>query len=114
VVRENNPEPGEGEQTWPTDQELMDAEVFAKQQQRKRVPKGTSAYQAAWIPDDEGGSEGSEEWEDAPEAEGEGEGAAGGPGEGESSSWLVWGWGGSWLSVQLDRAPIWRGLPAAR
>ncbi len=72
VVRENEPDGMDGEQTWPTEQELMDAEMFAQQQRRKRVPKGTSAYQAAWILDDEGDDDeddegGSEEWEEAPE-----------------------------------------------
>lgn len=56
----------DAEQTWPTQQELDEAE---KQQKIvKRVPKGTSEYQAAWIPDEDG-----EELQDDEESE-EGEG----------------------------------------
>merc|ERR1719516_457205 len=40
----------EGEQTWPTEEEMMSAEQ--KVVIRKRVPKGTSDYQAAWIVDE--------------------------------------------------------------
>ncbi|KAI9011127.1 hypothetical protein BC832DRAFT_619418 [Gaertneriomyces semiglobifer] len=62
LVAENEPDPMEGEQTWPTEQELKDAEdrvQMQQQQQRqgkkkkKMVPRGTSAYQAAWIMDDD-------------------------------------------------------------
>lgn len=57
LISENEPDSMEGEQTWPTDQEIADAEqrVAAMQKKaggdgkRKKVPKGTSAYQAAWI-----------------------------------------------------------------
>lgn len=38
------------EQTWPTEQELAEAQVKPV---KKRVPKGTSEYQAAWILDSE-------------------------------------------------------------
>ena len=38
------------EQTWPTEQELKEANVKAV---KKKVPKGTSEYQAAWILDSE-------------------------------------------------------------
>jgi pre-rRNA-processing protein TSR1 len=51
------------EQTWPTEEEMADGEAImrqnngeadgAKKIRVKRVPKGTSAYQAAWILDDE-------------------------------------------------------------
>lgn len=44
------------EQTWPTEEEMMgaqDAETEDLQKRVKRVPKGTSAYQAAWIFDDD-------------------------------------------------------------
>ena len=43
------PDPMEGEQTWPTEEELEEAEKKSKLV--KRVPKGTSSYQAAWIVD---------------------------------------------------------------
>lgn len=63
LVRENEVDPLDAEQTWPTEEELAEAEAANKQ--RRRVPKGTSDYQAAWIVDeafsdeseDEGGSE---------------------------------------------------------
>ncbi|KAJ8301575.1 hypothetical protein KUTeg_020562 [Tegillarca granosa] len=47
------PDPMEGEQTWPTEEELADAEAHlqAKKKTVKRVPKGTSEYQASWIID---------------------------------------------------------------
>ena len=45
----------EGEQTWPTEEEFKEAE---NQTRTKRVPRGTSAYQAAWILDDEEDEEG--------------------------------------------------------
>jgi len=54
------PDPLDGEQTWPTEDELAEADAEAKQKKQstsKRVPKGTSEYQAAWIlpeSDDEG------------------------------------------------------------
>lgn len=52
---ENIPDPMDAEQTWPTEEELADAEAEKKRKQIvKRVPKGTSAYQAAWIPDIDG------------------------------------------------------------
>lgn len=38
------------EQTWPTEQELKDAQI---KRVKKKVPKGTSEYQAAWILDSE-------------------------------------------------------------
>ena len=50
LERENAPDPMEGEQTWPTPEELA---ASASQPPKKlvRVPKGTSEYQAAWILD---------------------------------------------------------------
>ena len=51
IDSENSPDPMEGEQTWPTDEELN----AAKEEQKivKKVPKGTSDYQAVWIVDDD-------------------------------------------------------------
>ena len=59
-------DPLEGEQTWPTDEEMAQAEeeeelrrkaASADEESRvkvvKRVPKGTSEYQAAWIMDED-------------------------------------------------------------
>ncbi|MEE6469158.1 hypothetical protein FKM82_008521 [Ascaphus truei] len=50
------PDPMEGEQTWPTEEELKEAEDALRERVRvvKKVPKGTSSYQAAWILDDDG------------------------------------------------------------
>ncbi|KAG8685246.1 hypothetical protein FRC08_013226, partial [Ceratobasidium sp. 394] len=60
----NRPDEMANEQTWPTAEELADGEAReaaalgaaptpgARKSKIKRVPKGTSAYQAAWIIDD--------------------------------------------------------------
>ncbi|KAJ1310511.1 hypothetical protein OPQ81_007242 [Rhizoctonia solani] len=59
----NRPDEMANEQTWPTAKELADGEAreaeallkneqVKKKSRIKRVPKGTSAYQAAWIVDD--------------------------------------------------------------
>ncbi|KAJ3017464.1 hypothetical protein HKX48_003533 [Thoreauomyces humboldtii] len=64
LVAENEVNPMEGEQTWPTEEELQEAEERVQRlgdapddamvvKKAKRVPKGTSAYQAAWIVDEE-------------------------------------------------------------
>ena len=55
----------DGEQTWPTEDEIQEAEENFQQIQKlkeaqtkfkvKRVPKGTSEYQAAWIIDSDEG-----------------------------------------------------------
>ncbi|KAJ7305288.1 hypothetical protein JRQ81_011205 [Phrynocephalus forsythii] len=52
---EADPDPMDGEQTWPTEEELREAEESLQQKKKisKKVPKGTSAYQAAWILDEE-------------------------------------------------------------
>lgn len=52
----NVPDPTLGEQTWPTEEELAEAEKVdtEKKKLRRLVPRGTSAYQAAWIVDDYG------------------------------------------------------------
>ncbi|XP_034025043.1 pre-rRNA-processing protein TSR1 homolog [Thalassophryne amazonica] len=46
-------DPMDGEQTWPTDTELLEAEEAKKNRRVMKVPKGTSEYQAAWIVDEE-------------------------------------------------------------
>merc|ERR1719186_2034476 len=53
---ENIPDCTEGEQTWPTEEELLAAEQ-SKVGVVRKVPKGTSEYQAAWIheKDEDGG-----------------------------------------------------------
>lgn len=45
----------DAEQTWPTEDELKEAEDAQKSKLYKVVPKGTSVYQAAWIPDEDAG-----------------------------------------------------------
>ncbi|KAG7478508.1 pre-rRNA-processing protein TSR1-like [Solea senegalensis] len=46
-------DPMDGEQTWPTETELLEAEEARKHKRVMKVPKGTSDYQATWIVDDE-------------------------------------------------------------
>ncbi|MFS8020286.1 putative ribosome biogenesis protein Bms1/Tsr1 [Helianthus anomalus] len=54
LLVENIPDPLEGEQTWPTEAEMAEADrVHKEKKQNKRtLPRGTSDYQAAWIVDD--------------------------------------------------------------
>eukprot|EP00727_Mastigamoeba_balamuthi_P013329 m51a1_g8619 hypothetical protein (765) ;mRNA; r:69220-71597 len=72
---ENVPEEIEEEQTWPTAEELAEAE--ARRKKKKLVPKGTSSYQAAWIAD-------SDDEADGPMSDGEA--AEGGSDKGEDES----------------------------
>uniref|UniRef100_A0A672HA17 Pre-rRNA-processing protein TSR1 homolog n=1 Tax=Salarias fasciatus TaxID=181472 RepID=A0A672HA17_SALFA len=46
-------DPMDGEQTWPTETELLEAEEARKNKRVMKVPKGTSDYQATWIVDEE-------------------------------------------------------------
>ncbi|XP_015238315.1 PREDICTED: pre-rRNA-processing protein TSR1 homolog isoform X1 [Cyprinodon variegatus] len=46
-------DPMEGEQTWPTEQDLLEAEEARKNKRLMKVPKGTSDYQATWIVDED-------------------------------------------------------------
>ncbi|MQL84100.1 hypothetical protein Taro_016588 [Colocasia esculenta] len=50
-VAENVPDPLAGEQTWPTEAEMAEADATSKERKLKKkiVPSGTSDYQAAWI-----------------------------------------------------------------
>jgi pre-rRNA-processing protein TSR1 len=54
---ENIPDPMECEQTWPAEEELVAAEGLSRvvRHRIKKVPKGMSEYQAAWIPDSDAG-----------------------------------------------------------
>ncbi|KAM5273163.1 pre-rRNA-processing protein TSR1 homolog [Ctenodactylus gundi] len=54
------PDPMDGEQTWPTEEELSETQDFVKECSKvvKKVPKGTSSYQAEWILDEGGESDG--------------------------------------------------------
>ncbi len=49
---ESDPMNNDQEQTWPTQEELEKAQI-EQNQIKKRVPKGTSEYQAAWIVSDD-------------------------------------------------------------
>jgi pre-rRNA-processing protein TSR1 len=49
---EIDPSNNNQEQTWPTTEELEKAQT-EQNQLKKRVPKGTSEYQAAWIVSDD-------------------------------------------------------------
>ena len=70
LVRVNVPDPGDEEQTWPSEKELLDVEQLLKAQVRRRkLPEGTSEYQAAWILDDD--EEEGEEEEEEEEQEGQ-------------------------------------------
>ena len=55
---ENVPDAMEGEQTWPTADEMIAAEQETKVTRVKKVPRGFSEYQAAWIVDQEDSEEG--------------------------------------------------------
>ncbi|KAI8871972.1 DUF663-domain-containing protein [Ramicandelaber brevisporus] len=94
LVSENEPDMMANEQTWPTEEELMDgderARAFAmsgmdgdgqhhglnsssltnKPKRTKRVPKGTSAYQAAWIWESDNEDNGDEEDDDGSDSDG--------------------------------------------
>ncbi|XP_051125554.1 uncharacterized protein LOC127247646 [Andrographis paniculata] len=53
LVAENIPDPLAGEQTWPTEAEMAEAEKNREEKvKNKRLPKDVSEYQAAWILDD--------------------------------------------------------------
>ncbi|KAJ7162048.1 ribosome biogenesis protein tsr1 [Mycena filopes] len=73
LVSSNDPDDMANEQTWPTEEEMQGADAGAKGTTPKvvrRIPKGMSEYQAAWIVDED-------------EDDGEGEGKDGSEGEGE-------------------------------
>ena len=55
LIFENEPDIMEGEQTWPTEEELKDADENQSHNGKRmvRVPKGMGEYQAAWIIDEE-------------------------------------------------------------
>ncbi|XP_066248331.1 pre-rRNA-processing protein TSR1 homolog isoform X2 [Euwallacea similis] len=50
---ENVLDPMDTEQTWPTNEDYEMAEKDQQLRKAKKVPKGWSDYQAAWIPDDD-------------------------------------------------------------
>ncbi|CAK9158536.1 unnamed protein product [Ilex paraguariensis] len=54
LLIENVPDPLAGDQTWPTEAEMAEADRIHKEKKLKKrtLPCGTSEYQAAWIVDD--------------------------------------------------------------
>lgn len=97
-ISTNDPDDLANEQTWPTEEEmkgvdrrtggasLPDAEAGTTPKRIKRIPKGMSEYQAAWIvdsdeEDDEGNHEDGED--DAANMDAESRGEAEAPGEEE-------------------------------
>eukprot|EP00873_Tetraselmis_striata_P008947 jgi/Tetstr1/429211/TSEL_019163.t1 len=83
------PNPLEGEQTWPTEEELQEAEAANQKCQRKRrLPKGTSEYQAAWIPDYDNGGEEADGKDKEGDAAMDGQGSCKEEGEGEEEEEL--------------------------
>ncbi|XP_024515686.1 pre-rRNA-processing protein TSR1 homolog [Selaginella moellendorffii] len=60
LVIENILDPLAGEQTWPTEEELAKADVRDQGRKRRKLPKGTSDYQASWIMDESDEEEGSD------------------------------------------------------
>src|SRR5882762_58886 len=70
LVSSNDPDDMQNEQTWPTEEEMQensprnlteeilpDGAPGTTPRAIRRVPKGTSAYQAAWIIDEDGGDD---------------------------------------------------------
>ncbi|KAL4710553.1 hypothetical protein ACJJTC_008955 [Scirpophaga incertulas] len=49
LASENIPDPMDAEQTWPTEEEIEEANLESSKKVVKKVPKGWSDYQAAWI-----------------------------------------------------------------
>lgn len=73
LTSENIPSPEDelmAEQTWPTEEEIASAPAHQKNVGKpknvRRVPVGTSEYQAAWLLDDDVDEEDQEDQEDAP------------------------------------------------
>ncbi|XP_049866337.1 pre-rRNA-processing protein TSR1 homolog [Pectinophora gossypiella] len=58
---ENIPDPMDAEQTWPTEEEIEQANLETQKKKVKKVPKGWSDYQAAWIVESDAEGEGSED-----------------------------------------------------
>ena len=80
LISSNDPDDMQNEQTWPTEEEMQDDDSSRKPTEDsqlpeagpgttpravRRVPKGTSEYQAAWIVDED--NEGDEDKQDSDE-----------------------------------------------
>ena len=97
LISTNDPDDLANEQTWPTEEEmkgvdqgaggasLPDAKAGTTPKHIKRIPKGMSEYQAAWIVDSDEDNEGDQEdgEDDAASMDGEGRGEAEAPEEEE-------------------------------
>lgn len=75
LVALNEPDFMDNEQTWPTEEEMAGAETGSASgradatatlstSEKKRVPKGTSAYQAAWMVESDDDDQGSDDDDD--------------------------------------------------
>ncbi|KAF0289087.1 Pre-rRNA-processing protein TSR1 [Amphibalanus amphitrite] len=62
----------DGDDPWPEDDALRDAETLNKVARKKRVPKGMSEYQAAWIIDSDGEEVGASDSDDGMSCDEEG------------------------------------------
>ncbi|KAG6461883.1 hypothetical protein O3G_MSEX012924 [Manduca sexta] len=60
LVSENIPDPMDAEQTWPTEEEIEQANLETQKKKVKKVPKGWSDYQAAWIVESDAEEDGSD------------------------------------------------------
>jgi len=80
LIATNEPDMMANEQTWPTEDEMASApgSSMGDSKRTKRVPKGTSAYQAAWIVDDDDGEGDEDDDEDDEDMSEDGEGMDGG------------------------------------
>ncbi|QDZ23541.1 ribosome biogenesis protein BMS1/TSR1 [Chloropicon primus] len=78
LARENVPDPLAGEQTWPTEEEMREAEEMQLQATKthrlssRSVPKGFSEYQSAWIDEEDDDFSDEMEFEDTTDEEDEG------------------------------------------
>ncbi|KAK6042138.1 AARP2CN domain protein [Cooperia oncophora] len=59
------PDPMDAEQTWPDEFDLADDAKMKNEAGVRKVPKGTSSYQAAWIVDDDDGESASDDEDSA-------------------------------------------------
>ncbi|XP_064402824.1 pre-rRNA-processing protein TSR1 homolog [Halichondria panicea] len=66
--REVTLDPMEGDQTWPTDEELAAAAGSPDGRGQRKLPRGMSDYQASWIVDSDlsDNADSGDEWEDPP------------------------------------------------
>ncbi|CAH0749453.1 unnamed protein product [Diatraea saccharalis] len=71
LVSENVPDPMDAEQTWPTEEEIEQSQMETKKKLVKRVPKGWSDYQAAWIVESDVEGDDSDEGNDSDDEENE-------------------------------------------